>query len=479
MRFKVAIFIAIISVTAALYPSRQVSAIDTVPFDPSQVRTDSPVLVTAYAAQGPRVEYVQLFNTSNEVVNLAEWKVSYTIAGQSESVMIGSLDGLLKPSDYVILADSGIPSADFPYALTIPAGVTANATSIILSSPSYLNHTVNIGTAARYWQRNRSTSTGSYLTTFQSIPSSPLSLFGGGLYEYPAETMLQFSEVLPNPRHCSPLEISLDCRDYVKLYNPTDQAIDLSLFRLRVGYQGQSVSTSNTFTLGGVIEPGHYGVLSTSADGRPISVTNGGGFVWLEDLYGLKRYDSTVLEFADASADSKKGQAWAYDQSDGAWKWTTQPTPFDMPSVFPVMHTSSRAVVQGVIPCKEGQYRSEETNRCRTIATTAGLLTPCKDGQYRSEETNRCRTIATEASLAPCPDEQERNPDTNRCRKKAPPEVPDAAFAIEQMKETGKAFVGWWALGGIGTLAIGRGLWEWRGEMLAGIRKIGTFFTTK
>lgn len=134
------------------------------------------------------------------------------------------------------------------------------------------------------------------------------------------ETGLQVSEILANPRACSPLETALDCRDYVKLYNPTDQPADLSLFRLRSGYQGQSATASNTFLLAGIIQPGHFAVIATSADNRPISLTSSGGFVWLEDTYGVKRYDTTVQEYPDASSDSKKGQAWAYDTSDGQWK---------------------------------------------------------------------------------------------------------------------------------------------------------------
>lgn len=477
MRFKMAIFIALI-LMAAFQPSQNTAATDVVPFDPGQIKTDSPILITAYAAQGPRVEYVQLFNSSNEVINLENWQVTYVLNGQAEPVVIGTLGGLLKPSDYVILADGSIPSADFPYSLTIPAGVTTNVISITLSSPLYLNHTVNVSASGHFWQRNRSTSTGNYLSTFSTLPSAPSTLFGGGLYEYPAEAPLQFSEVLANPRNCSPLDVALDCRDYVKLFNPTDQPIDLSLFRLRIGYQGQPSSNSNTYPLNGVIEPGHFMAITASADNRSISITNRGGFLWLEDVYGIKRYDNTVQEYADASAESKKGQAWAYDASDGAWKWTTQPTPVDAPSIFPILVTSRTMAVQGLTPCKEGQYRSEETNRCRSISSVPGALTPCKDGQYRSEETNRCRSILAEASLAPCPEGQERSQETNRCRKKAATEVPEVAFAVEEMKEAGKVFAGWWALGGIGALAVGRGVWEWRSEILVGIRKIGSFFTS-
>ncbi len=68
--------------------------------------------------------------------------------------------------------------------------------------------------------------------------------------------------------------------------------------------------------------------------------------------------------------------------------------------------------------CGEGRERNPLTGRCRNLPT-ARELAPCREGQYRSEETNRCRSIATAAAsiLKPCADDQFRNPATNRCKK--------------------------------------------------------------
>jgi hypothetical protein len=475
MQFKAAVLAVFFLCLCIL--STPVHAVDVVPFDPASVKTDSPVIITGYSFHGPRVSYVQLFNTSDEVVNLDGWQLSYKITGQTDPVVIASLHGLLKPSNYIVAADSSfMTSADFGYTLNIPAAVTANASTISLDAPtSYLPHAVTLKFDAHsdYWQRNISTSTGNYLTTFAYfVPPSPFTLYGGGLYEYPGQTGLQVSEILANPRACSPLDTAGDCQDYVKLYNPTGQPIHLDQFRLRSGYQGQTSTASNTFSLNGTIEPGHYAII-------PASITNSGGFIWVEDAYGIKRYDNTVLEYPDASSDIKKGQAWAYDASDGQWKWTIQPTPADSPNVFPAPIVKVTATTSSTKPCREDQYRSEDTNRCRSLASlVTATPAPCDDDQERNPVTNRCRKIATAASqLAPCKEGQERNPDTNRCRNVVS-SVPAADFAIEPIAETGKAFTGWWALGGIGTLAVGRGLWEWRGEMLDGIRKVGSFFTS-
>jgi hypothetical protein len=188
-----------------------------------------------------------------------------------------------------------------------------------------------------------------------------------------------------------------------------------------------------------------------------------------------------VLEYPDASADAKKGQAWAYDVAVGQWKWTIQPMPYDGPSVFPPMIESKiKAIAEkGLVPCKEGQYRSEETNRCRSIAAEATALAPCDDDEERNPATNRCRKIVSVTNqLTPCKEGQERNPETNRCRNVAAAAPPDAAFDVEPVKDVGQSFVGWWALGGVGILALGYAGWEWRQEILAAIRKVGTFFTS-
>jgi hypothetical protein len=314
---------------------------------------------------------------------------------------------------------------------------------------------------------------------------------------------LQVSEILANPRDCSPIDAALDCDDYVKLYNPTTQPIDLSMFRLRSGYQGQSSTSSNTFLLDGVLLPSHYQVVVNTADNRPISLTNTGGYVWLEDTYGVKLYSPTVQAYADASSDSRKGQAWAYDAADGSWKWASLPTPADTPSVFPTVVTAETATETMYTPCQPNQYRSPETNRCRLIpipeiaslaacspgqyrspltnrcrnAETAASLMPCAEGEERNPATNRCRRIGnTESTLVPCQPNQERNPETNRCRSKtAAADSAAVPFPVEMTPQTGTSFVGWWVLGGISAVAASYGIFEWRQELLAAGRRAAQY----
>ena len=484
MRFIKAVSGTLFALVTSVVVAFPAGAIGTGPFEPAPLKPESPVIISGYSYVGPRLVYVQLFNTLAVPVDVSGWKLEYTIKGQESPVQIATLGGLIKPLNYIVAGDtSSLPAVDFGYTLDIPPEITANASLIrLLPFTAYANHEVTLkyDVHSNYWQRNISASTGKYLSTFASfVPDATYVLFGDGLYEYPENTSLQISEILANPHDCSPGETAIECHDYVKLYNPTNQTINLAGFRLRTGIQGQSVTASNTFALSGSMPAGHYAVIAKSADGRSLSILNSGGFVWLEDTYGIKRYDTTVQEYADASSDSKKGQAWAYDSHDGTWKWTMQPTPGDSPNVFPpvAVKAVASAATGTLVPCKEGQYRSEETNRCRSLAATATGLVACAPDQERNPDTNRCRKIAsTVSTLAPCKEGQERNPDTNRCRNVAS-SIPQAAFSVEPVADAGKAFVGWWALGGVGVLALGYGVWEWHRELFGAIRKVGTFFT--
>lgn len=486
-----------------------VHAIETIPYTPLPVLTDSPVIVTAYALSGGTLGYVQLYNTSQTPVDITGWRLEYTITSQTEPVLSAEIAGTMAPTNYVVLADTmaGIDNADFSYDLddSLVSAVPTQIRLVPSATSQFAPADLSVK-ASGIFQRNKSMSTGNYLSTFATLAVAE-PLYGGGFYEAPTDTALQFSEVLSSPRDCSPLETALDCADYVKLYNPTDQSIDLSAFRVRFGYSNQNATASNTYKLTGLLAPSHYATIMTSADNRPLSISASGGYMWLEDTYGVARYDATVQAYAAASS-SNQGQAWAYDVTDGSWKWTIQPTPSDMASVFPIPPPAQpiAAATSTLVPCQSNQYRSEKTNRCRLITTVGAQLTPCKEGEYRSEATNRCRSIATvaAASLTPCGPGQERNPDTNRCRNiaqaaatvtpcKAGQErnpstnrcrnvtsttVPEAAFAVEPIAEAGTSFVGWWALGGVGALALAYAGWEWRQEVVVGIRKVGIFFSS-
>ena len=136
-------------------------------------------------------------------------------------------------------------------------------------------------------------------------------------------------------------------------------------------------------------------------------------------LYLIDSDDETVVNYKRYSS-VKEGASMAIDNN-GEWQMTYQMTP------------GEDNVIEAYPPCPEGQYRDENTHRCRNIpeednddSTTNGDdeldengLKPCKEGYYRNPETNRCKKIPTDEDdeLEPCPDGYYRNPETNRCKK--------------------------------------------------------------
>lgn len=132
-----------------------------------------------------------------------------------------------------------------------------------------------------------------------------------------------------------------------------------------------------------------------------------------------------------------------------------------------------------LVPCKPGQERNPETNRCRKVGANSAQLKPCKPGQERNPETNRCRKIGGNASkLKPCKPGQERNPDTNRCRNIRDGTVPSAAFAAVPVSDSSSATAGWWVLGVVAAFSVGYATWEWRSEVMTGLRRVRSILTT-
>ena len=127
-----------------------------------------------------------------------------------------------------------------------------------------------------------------------------------------------------------------------------------------------------------------------------------------------------------------------------------------------------------ITPCKDGYYRSEETGRCRSIASAAAkTLKPCPEGQFRNSATGRCKKIASTDDIAKeCPEGFERNPQTKRCRKIKSANMPTVGSAAAEVKQVAGATWGWWVFGGVSLLAVGYGIWQWRWEISQFVRKI-------
>lgn len=466
----------------------------------------SPVLITSYQVDGGKPLFVQLYNNSSSIVPLDGWKLEFAAENGEDSLVVPIMLGdWLLPKEYAVLSlDGSVPGSDAPYAIEGDLSLYS-ATGLRLAPPGnfapYVVESTKGGvfTPGVRYQLSK-TAAGNYTSTSQFAPVSPdesAPLYGGGLYTYDDTTPLRVVELLANAKKCAPLEEAPNCREFIKIQNTSGQAVDLSRYRLRFGYANDTPGIGNTVHLSGTLANGAYYTVSARDDGKPLEITASGGSVWLEDAQGLKAiYGETVYSYPDIGDGDYKGFSWAVDGT-GKWRWAVASPggannfaiPAGLGSVKADARTPCRAdqfrnpetgrckklaSASSTKPCKPGQYRNPETNRCRSLAT-ATAQKPCKPGQYRNSATNRCKSAtAASAGLKPCKPGQERNPDTNRCRKKAS-SIPGSAFAVEPLNETGKAFAGWWALGGVGVLAAGYGAWEWRQEAAAAMRKMLAF----
>jgi hypothetical protein len=281
--------------------------------------------------------------------------------------------------------------------------------------------------------------------------------------------LLELTEILPNA-------VGSDIgNEFIEIHNPTNDTINLSLYGVQIGLNGEKFYS---FPIGATIAPGEYRRFSDSE--MKFTLVNTTSRVILTAVGGPTFGDTGAYD------SPTEGESWAF--INGGWQYTNQPTPAaeNRESIIEEVPVDTS---DAGLACPAGKYRNPLTNRCRTIATDASILTacdadqyrnpetgrcrkisaaevtPCKDSQYRSEETNRCRNISLASNQKPCKDNQYRSEETNRCRNLSASSVPDAAFAVQQVKDTGMAFVGWWALGGVGLVAAGYAAWEWRREL--------------
>ncbi len=457
-------------------------AITVVP--PPALLPNPPLLITAYSVDTATPNYIELYNDSDTMIRASDWSLVITWALDANapvgspltpplSLPISTNDTLyMLPKQYIVLSfGTSVTGA----AVTIDplTGETGNFISnLSLDNSDYKPYVKLFSSPQTQRMRLNQTTTG-YTSTGSYSVDDRNALYDNGFYQPRDSFPLAPYEILANPRRCSPLEASEDCKEYVEFYNDTRSPISFDGTSLRIG----DSTSADSIVLSGTMMPGEYSVFDMDAAGKPLTISNSGGFIWLEDTYGVRMYDNTVVSYANVTA-SHKGQSWSL--VNGNWQWSLA-TPAAQNKALPVDPPKRSRATTNLTPCQTNQYRNPLTNRCKLIATTSSSssLTPCAAGQYRNPTTNRCKSavLGATTTLKPCAVNQTRNLETNRCRKTVS-SVPDAAFAIEPVKDSAKAFIGWWALGGVGLLAAGYGVWEWRQELRGLLQKTVGFFSS-
>lgn len=315
---------------------QSVYAIDTVPSAPPLI--DGPFIISGYSISGHTLRYVQITNNTDEIESLNGWKISLE---WSSGVWVSpELTGLLPSDRKVVFADSSVVTGStFQYTPDQhPNEPRANTIKLVAPLNSgYNDHSVSISASAStpniattpptyYFTRNISSSTGNFLSTFSAfIPTSEFVLEQDNLYTPLPSSPLVISEIYPEAIPCEPGSTSPLCSDYVKLQNSSNSIVDLANIRIRVGSAGQSSTSSNTVYPSGLLSPGAYVVV-------PISLTNGGSWVWVEDVFGIALYQETTTAYPSSSG--RAGWSYAYNSSSGQWQWTKYPTPYNQDNQF-------------------------------------------------------------------------------------------------------------------------------------------------
>ncbi len=260
--------------------------------DPSSPQTDA------------EDEFVEIYNPNDEPVDLNDYVLQ---TGSSLQYQATITDKFINPGDYLaltsgetglVLANSGGKAQLLSPDGAVAAGLVAYQTAPAGQSWSLLG-------ASFVWT-NQVTPNGDNLASTNPITDDNQENGVGSISNYPK---ILITEVLPDP--ASP---QTDARDeFVELYNPNLDAVDLTGFVLKTG---SSLKTSFVLPSVTIASNSYIAIFSIDAS---ISLSNSGGSAQLLDPNGL--VSSEIVPYGPA----EEGQSWAL--VGGKWQWTAQPTP--------------------------------------------------------------------------------------------------------------------------------------------------------
>ena len=184
----------------------------------------------------------------------------------------------------------------------------------------------------------------------------------------------QITELLPNP--AAPATDAHD--EFVELYNPNNKSFVLSGFKLQTG---SNFSYSLVFTTE-VLPPGGYAVFTSGMS--KLTLSNTVGIARLLDGAGA------VVSQTDSYSAAPDGQSWA--SFDGAWAWTTTPTP-GADNILSGTVSSSEATS---LPGSSGQLSAAAT---KTTAKKKTSTAPTK--AVKSAQTKPAAKTAAAKSASP------------------------------------------------------------------------------
>lgn len=482
---------------------------------PSQIfATEEPSILISEVQTGdvssdnielPASEFIELKNITDDPLILDELKVEYLFGNGNFDRTLATLDGIVEPQDYILLAHVSYlteqnVTVDFRFGsgTTSILGKTIGQIRLVSKNDVIIDWVAwGNSTTPSEWPRlpaitpgysvkrilpddllygsgfSYTASTlpvtpqgGGYLANSPSGPGddsqgSDGGMGGGSGDDTPQNSCdgVTITEILPNPSG------SDSGHEFIELYNPTASSISLA------GCKMQTTANSKIYTFGAVtVKPKEYKAFYDDFTGLTLSNSSGGS-VYLIDTDNSEREFEYIQDMDDDTS-------WAIDLSGDTWSITYSPTPGKENKIVEIKpcptgqfrnletNRCNKIEVEASLGlCPAGKFRNPETNRCKSILSASSLLKPCSPGQFRNPETNRCKSASSSSSLVPCKPDQERNPETNRCRKTTDPtsnndQVKDVLSISNAKNQTSWAMAGFSFAG-----ATAYAVWEWRSEM--------------
>lgn len=470
---------------------------------------NAPILISKISQDK---KYVEIYNPTNQNVNLAGWKIEYYAGSGAKTVGKIFKDEVILANGFLVLSNDNMLAGAIKFDNNL--GLAQNDGSVVLSRSDgsvadivgWGNNSKSAGSPIKggvkiVWRcfvgeeiidsKNNSTDflLSKYSDNQEIVPySRPNCKTPDSKPEPPKELNkcegLKLSEIASNVDE-----------QFIEIINSGEKTVITTGCKLTVGDSGVRENIGNI-----ELNPGEF--LTIKIKNTKLKLPKTKGKIYLLDEAGSK------IDIAEYN-NIPKGASWSL--IDDEWIQTFMITE-NSENIFKEYLDCQNGYERNALgrcvkiaippvesPCPVGQYRHPETYRCRKIEA-AKTITPCKDGYYRSEETGRCRSIASAAAktLKPCPEGQfrnsatgrckkiastdditkecpegfERNPQTKRCRKIKSANMPTVGSAATEVKQVAGATWGWWVFGGVSLLAVGYGVWQWRWEISQFVRKI-------
>ena len=467
---------------------------------------NAPILISKISQDK---KYVEIYNPTNQNVNLAGWKIEYYAGSSAKPVGKIFKDEVILANGFLVLSNNKMLASVIKFDNNL--GLAQNDGSVVLSR-------LDGSVADIVGWGNNSKSAGSPIKggvkivwrcfIDENIIDSKF-LSGKNLNNQEVEPYSRLSCKKPESNPGSKLPGELNKCEGLKL-NEIASNVDEQFIEI-INYGEKTVITTGCkLTVGdsgvreniGDIElnPGEF--LTIKIKNTNLKLPKTKGKVYLLDEAGSKISSAEYEKLAKSSSWSLIDDEWmqtfmitenyenifkeyldcqnGYERNALGKCVKIAIPPVESPCpVGQYRHPETRRcrkneAVKAITPCKDGYYRSEETGRCRSIASAAAkTLKPCPEGQFRNSSTGRCKKIASTDDIAKeCPEGFERNPQTKRCRKIKSANMPTVGSAAAEVKQVAGATWGWWVFGGVSLLAVGYGVWQWRWEISQFVRKI-------